>query len=427
METSDILIIGAGAAGLMAAYKLSANGKKVIVLEARNRIGGRIHTIENESFFKHAELGAEFVHGDLPVTLNLLKEAVITYNHAGGEMIRFKDGRFIKDEQFVDEWDVLLKKLGELKKDISIAYFLQVYFGEDKYKKLRDSVMKYVAGYDTADPAKASAFALRKEWENEDDNAQHRIDTGYCAMIKYLADKLKENGGGIFLNSVVKEIDWKAGDVKVITDSGTIYSTEKLVIALPLGVLKADKTEKGSVVFHPAINEQRKAIMAMGFGAIIKVLLQFNEPFWEDRGLKDMGFLFSDEAIPTWWTQAPKHSALLTGWLGGPAAEAKKDTSNEDLLQSSLESLANIFDVDANELKSRLITWNIVNWTAEPFTLGSYSYDMIATLDARKVLNQPVENTLFFAGEYLYEGAAMGTVEAALTSGQQVAALILNS
>lgn len=110
METSDILIIGAGAAGLMAAYKLSANGKKVIVLEARNRIGGRIHTIENESFFKHAELGAEFVHGDLPVTLNLLKEAVITYNHAGGEMIRFKDGRFIKDEQFVEEWDVLLKK-----------------------------------------------------------------------------------------------------------------------------------------------------------------------------------------------------------------------------------------------------------------------------------------------------------------------------
>ena len=68
MEISDILIIGAGATGLMAAYKLSEAGKKVIVLEARNRTGGRIHTMSHESFFKHAELGAEFVHGDLPVT-----------------------------------------------------------------------------------------------------------------------------------------------------------------------------------------------------------------------------------------------------------------------------------------------------------------------------------------------------------------------
>jgi monoamine oxidase len=424
MEKSDILIIGAGAAGLMAAYKLSGE-KRVNVLEARGRTGGRIHTIENELFFKHAELGAEFVHGDLPVTLSVLKEAGITYSHAGGEMIRYRDNKFVRDEQFIEEWDLLLKKLDELKGDISIHDFLQLRFGSDKHTALRTSVEKYVAGYDSADPRKASAFALRKEWENEDDEAQHRIDKGYCTMIKYLANKIKANGGNIYLNSVVKEIDWKPGDVKLVTDTGAMYSAEKLIIALPLGVLQADKHEEGAITFHPAIRERSNAIKDMGFGAIIKVLLEFDKPFWEDAGLKDMAFLFSEEAIPTWWTQAPKRSALLTGWLGGPAAERNKDTSNEALLQMSLESLGHIFKLSVDELKAKLIAWNIVNWTAEPFTRGSYSYDTIAAPKARKLLNEPVENTLFFAGEYLYEGPAMGTVEAALTNGKEVADRIL--
>jgi monoamine oxidase len=427
MEKSDILIIGAGAAGLMAAYKLSAGKKKVNVIEARDRTGGRIHTIQNESFFKHAELGAEFVHGDLPVTLELLNEAGITYSHAGGEMVRYIDDKFIKDEQFIEEWDQLLKKLDELKGDISIHDFLRLRFGGDKFAKLRNSVEKYVAGYDTADPQKASAFALRKEWENEDEEAQHRLDKGYCTMIKYLADKIKAHGSNIYLNSVVKEIDWKPNDVKVVTSNGTIYSAEKLIIALPLGVLQADKHEEGAITFHPAIKEQGDAIQNIGFGAIIKILLEFDKPFWEDHGLKDMAFLFSDEAIPTWWTQVPKHSALLTGWLGGPAAEKHKETSNNELLQLSLGSLSNIFKLSVDELKSKLVAWNTINWTADPFTRGSYSYDRLASPRARKLLNEPVEDTLFFAGEYLYEGPAMGTVEAALISGKYVAERILKS
>ncbi len=94
MKDIDILIIGAGAAGLMAAYTLSNAGKKVAILEARNRAGGRIHTLENASFFKHAELGAEFVHGNLPITLRLLKKAGIRYYPAWGEMWHYSNGAF---------------------------------------------------------------------------------------------------------------------------------------------------------------------------------------------------------------------------------------------------------------------------------------------------------------------------------------------
>src|SRR3569833_3542686 len=108
MKNEDIIIVGAGASGLMAAYTLSKAGKKVTILEARDRIGGRIHTIANESFFKHAELGAEFVHGNLPVTLRLLKQAGIEYVSAEGEMWHYRDGRLILVSWVFVGWVFLL-------------------------------------------------------------------------------------------------------------------------------------------------------------------------------------------------------------------------------------------------------------------------------------------------------------------------------
>jgi monoamine oxidase len=427
MVKTDIIIIGAGAAGLMAALKLSAKNKNVIVLEARDRIGGRVNTVENSSNTKNVELGAEFIHGDLPVTLNLLEEAGIKFSPAGGNMVTYKDGRFTKDDHFIEGWDMLIQKLKELKEDMTLYEFLQQYFNEGKYEALRDSIIRFVSGYDTADQYRASCFALLKEWQNEDDDAQHRIDSGYCSLMDYMAAKITTWDGQIHLDSIVKEIDWKPGDVKVITDKGTLYSAEKLVIALPLGVLQTAKKEKASVSFHPAIKEQNRAINDIGFGAIIKVLLEFDTPFWEqhDDNLKDVGFLFSNEMIPTWWTQAPAHSPLLTGWLGGPAAAAKKGMTEEELLHAALISLGNIFKMDTDELKSRLKASHAVNWTADAFTLGSYSYDTVPSAKAKAVLNKPVEDTLFFTGEYLYDGPAMGTVEAALSSGEGVARMIL--
>jgi monoamine oxidase len=427
MESTEILIIGAGAAGLMAAHELAKAGKKVTVLEARNRTGGRIHTLDNTSFFKYAELGAEFVHGDLPVTLKLLKEAGIEVTPASGEMWNYNNGKFSKEYQQIDHWNLLIKKVGQLEEDTSIGDFLQKEFGEDEYAGLRKSVSKFVAGYDTADPFKASAFALRKEWQSEDDDAQHRVKGGYCRMISYLANEAKKNGAQLFLNSEVKKIHWEHGHVEAITTGNMSYKAAKLIIALPLGVLQAD--EEGAISFSPSIPQYQQAIQQIGFGAIIKILLEFKNAFWESEevsklagnSLKEMSFLLSDEEIPTWWTQFPDHSSVLTGWLGGTPAEKKKDLSNNELLQQGLESLSNIFKLSVDELKDGLIAWNVVNWTTDPFTRGSYAYDTVESSKARGILTTPVNHTIYFAGEYLYDGPAMGTVEAALTSGLETA------
>jgi len=429
MSKADVLIIGAGAAGLMAARILANAGKKVTVLEARDRCGGRIYTLNHDPLFEDVELGAEFVHGDLPLTLKLLNEAGIPYYAAAGEMWQYKNGRFGNEGGFMPDWFLLMARLEKLEHDISIEEFLQTEFAADEYYDLKKAVRRFVHGYDTAETQRVSAFALRKEWTSEDDDSQYRIKGGYGALIGRLEDDFKKAGGVIHFNSAVKDIYWQPGNVKAITDDGTVHEAAQILIAMPLGVLQAAEGAKGAIAFHPPIPEYKDAIKLMGFGAIIKILLEFAEPFWGDeltealagRSLKNMGFLLSGEEIPTWWTQAPKHSPVLTGWLGGPPAMEKKDMPAEEILRRSLQALSNIFKRDPEELRDKLVAHYIINWTSEPFTRGSYAYDTMEAPASREVLKAPANNTIFFAGEYLYDGPAMGTVEAALTSGEDAA------
>lgn len=131
----------------------------------------------------------------------------------------------------------------------------------------------------------------------------------------------------------------------------------------------------------------------------------------------------SDEPVPTWWTQHPSPTTLLTGWLSGPEAEKSSSEPNSDTIAKAIDSLSAIFKMDKKLLRSKLMGWKVVNWVKDEFALGSYSY---ATVDGDKHKNKirkPEKNTLFFAGEYLEEPA--GTVEAAFLSGFKVADKIL--
>lgn len=432
MKPTDVIVIGAGAAGLMAAYTLTKARKNVTVLEARNRLGGRIHTIKNERL-GHIELGAEFVHGDLPVTLGLLHEAGIGTTSVGFEMWQHHDGTFTQSDEFIEGFDAFLEKLNELKQDMPMHDFLERYFTGERYTKMRDQIENYVSGYDTANVRDVSAFALRNEYNHEDEDAQHRVNGGYITLIDYLAGFCRDAGNEILLNTVARHIHWSKDNVKVIATNGASYEAGKVIIALPLGVLQAPEYAEGALQFDPPLTRQTAAVNNIGFGSVIKILLEFDEVFWESESFKKqtganlstMGFLFSDEAIPTYWTQSPARSPLLTGWIGGPPAFEMTNATNEEILQQTLTSLGTIFAIALEALRLKLVSWHIANWTAEPFTYGSYAYDKVESPKARMLLQQAVDNTVYYIGEYLYDGPAMGTVEAALTSGKSVGEMTL--
>jgi len=395
----DIIIIGAGAAGLMAARELSVR-HQVTVLEAKDVIGGRIHTIR-----QGIEAGAEFVHGKLPVTLNLLKDAQLSYTAVGGNMYTVENGQWSKEENFIDGWDELLDKMGAIKDDMTLMEFLETHFAENRYADLRNEITRYVHGFDLANPSRVSVKYLYKEWTNEDET-NFRIDQGYCEMINYLA-----KGIHIITGNPVTHIHWENGHVKVLTRNGTSYTAQKLIITTSIGVL-----QHGSIHFTPAIDDYTNAASHIGWGSVIKIVLEFEKPFWKT----DTGFIFTKGKIPTWWTQSPNKAAILTGWLGGPPAEQYKQVPNEEILQTALHTLAEIFGTTLPPLVSS----HISNWVQDPEILGSYSYDTPISENARRLLNTPLHDTIYFAGEALYAGKHPGTVEAALVSGKEVAGKI---
>ncbi len=376
------------------------------------------------------ELGAEFMHGHLPVTLQLIEEAGLKYSKMEGKTFQFKNGELKKDAEFIEDWSPFIRKLNQLDNDMSIRQFLDEYFAEEKYEEFRNSVKSFVEGYDAADTNYASAFALREEWSNEGEWANFRIINGHSSVMEFLANDFKEAGGIINLDTIVKEIIWKHRQVEVVTADGKTYESQQILITVPVSVLRANPNSKAGIAFNPEIPLKIEASRLIGFGSVIKILLQFREPFWNSREFengkyKNFSFIFSDAPIPTWWSQHPQPSSLLTGWLAGPQAEKLKDVSEDKILKMAISSLSEIFKIEKDRITSYLIDSHLANWNSDPFTLGAYAYATVNTLQGRKVLNEPVDKTLYFGGEALYEGAEMGTVEAALASGKNVARRII--
>lgn len=421
----DVIIIGAGAAGLAAARIISKTGNTVTVLEARNRAGGRIYTLHKDDFSFPVEAGAEFIHGNLPHTTALLKEAEISYYETTGNTWNVNKGEVSEGDLFPDEWEELLKKLTELESDMSIAQFLDRYFHDTKYAALRDSITRFVQGYDAADTNKASALALRDEW-SEENLTGYRPHGGYSLLVDFLMNECLQQGTVFHFNSVVREIYHSNDHIEVKTENGERFLSKKLLITIPPAVIKT-----GSIVFTPAIDEHMHAIQKIETGCVIKFLVEFKSAFWEQhknstpyRSMPGLQFIFSDARIPTWWTQQPVPDPLLTGWLAGPAA-ADNTKDETALLHDAVETLAYIFGCTKQAIEQQIKTMKVINWGADPFSLEAYAYKTVETNSALAILSRPVHNTIYFAGEAFYNGPEMGTVEAALASGTTTAQKML--
>jgi monoamine oxidase len=424
---SDVLIIGAGAAGLAAARALSTAKLKVTVLEARNRIGGRINTHLNSDLPAPVELGAEFVHGKPPETLKIVERTRLTLGEVPNVHWYFRDAVLSQSNEFWSKIETVMEELDEERgSDQSFAGFLDEFSRRHAIADIRSMATLYVEGFHAAHADRISVKGLIKTNRAAaaiDDDKQFRPLNGYVAIAQKLHDEAVEQGAKFHLGTVVQEVEWTAGTVTAIANDGERFKARRLVVTLPLGVL-----QRGDVSFKPQITAKDEAAQKLAVGHVVKVTLQFRERFWDDltlptndgkrAELKDFAFIHApDELPPTWWTQLPARTPMLIGWAGGTRAERLLTAGHDALRDRALEALSHIFAVPPNFLEDSLVEFYTHNWTADPFSLGAYSYIPIGGLDAQAELAAPVEDTIYFAGEAVNTLGHHGTVHGALASG----------
>ncbi|HLW00890.1 MAG TPA: NAD(P)/FAD-dependent oxidoreductase [Ktedonobacterales bacterium] len=442
MPDYDVLVIGAGAAGMAAAHALSARGYSLAILEARDRIGGRMFTIRPSGSPLPVELGAEFVHGRAPETFQLAKDAGLTLCELDGSGWYSANGRLseIDEEGGEDDEATILQAVKDWQgEDQTLQAFIDARFADDRWAAARRAATGSVEGFDAADPEQVSIRWLARSRSAVDliqVERYFRFIDGYDRPLQWLRAGLHPEHTRLLLNTVVQSIHWQRGHVEVHARSalGTTleaFTARAAVITLPLGVLAAPPDAPGAVRFSPDLPGKRAAVAQLAMGHAAKVVLRFREAFWEHDTpdlprLERMFFLFSeDDVMPTWWTSYPLIAPILTGWAGGPRAAKLGQQSDEAVAGQALDALARALHVRRGALEAQLDAWHFHNWSTDPYAYGAYSYARAGGADALGALAAPIEDTLFFAGEATNSDGYNALVHGALVTGTRAAREII--
>ena len=442
MERVDVAVVGAGVAGLMAARELRRGGLQVIVLEARDRIGGRILTVHDPRLPVPVELGAEFVHGAAPATHRVLAEAGLTTIDVAGEQWQMRRGRLAP----ADTWpaiDRILRRIDPGAPDRSFDSFLAG-LGNRASAGDRRAAVEFVQGYHAADTSEIGVRslaplpplippALTTEAQPGDSPMQlARVYGGYDQLPRWLAAELQAE---IRLQSPVAEIAWRRGHVQLTVRPDT-RGTERVVaraaiVTVPAGVLGAGAAGPApdGLRLEPDPPRIRRARGLVAMGAVARVVCWFRELPWSTRQAERRlgstaraGFLHL--GTPTFgicWTAYPVRWPIAVAWSGGPRAAAISSRGLRAVESTAVDEFAAAFGLPRRAVTSRLEGIWMHDWQHDAHSRGAYSYARAGGAGAARTLSRPVEATLFFAGEATDTGGHTGTVEGALASGLRAA------
>ena len=421
---SAILVIGAGAAGLAAARVLTAAGRPVRILEARDRIGGRIHTLRHASLPLPIELGPEFVHGDPEQIRALVRAHGLTTVEVGEAHAVFGKGRLRPAGGFWSRVERVLQGLDAGGADRTVEAALH----PKRRSKAGQWAARYVEGFHAADLRRMSVRALARSERGQGSGASGaaRILNGYDALAEAMAVPLHGPLVDLRLRTVVRDVRWERGHVSVVTEGSAgepsgEHDAPAAIVTVPLGVLKAGG-RPGGIRITPTPAAWLEAMGLLEMGNVLRLVLQFREAPWP----ADLGFLHVPGAVlPTWWTPAPVRAPMIVAWAGGPSAERLLGHDRQELAAVALDVLAPAIGVERERLGDLLVEAYHHDWSADQFARGAYSYALVGGADAFTALGRAVEGTLVAAGEATAADGENGTVQGAIASGERAARAIL--
>lgn len=429
-SNQDVIVIGAGAAGLVAAAALGRSGRSVLVLEARDRIGGRIWTRLEPGVAAPVELGAEFIHGDSPETRALLRQTGAPAVDTSGEHWSLLDGRLQqRTESLLGKVRAAFEAADVLSQpDTSLEDFLASGAGRTLPEPARAMARAFVSGFDAADPRLVSLHSVAEEWRPGGmlDSSQSRPFGGYHTALLALSGGLDDNRVRVQLQTVVTAVRWSDQAVEIEgLWLGQPYraTARKAIVTVPLDVLKAPAGSPGAISFAPPLAAKQSALVRLLSGPVLKVVLHYRRAFWEelDGGrYSDASFFHAPgKPFPTLWTALPLRAPLLNAWVGGPSAARLCELPDEEIVRHALDGVNEVFFSGSGAPEPQATY--VHNWARDPYARGAYSYVGVGGGDARNALATPLAGTLFFAGEATDTTGDPATVTGALRSGARAA------
>jgi len=417
-KKNKVLVIGAGISGLAAAKNLNDSGYDVTILEAKDRIGGRLYT--DRSLGVPLEVGANWIHDNNPETNPIMKikkelglkahkcsvagPAVsfevldkegnkIEISGKDLEKIEFRIGifaylaKYLRPSTNISEIFTFVKKLGLLSFIEEEALFV---------------LIQKIALEQAEDPEKVSIEALFEQEGFGDDEA---VIGGYDQIAYYFEKELHNK---IILNSPIDHINYEQDTIKVISGSEK-YEANAVIVTASLGALK-----KEVIKFTPELPiEKKQSIKKLGWGTLNKVMLKFVHKFWSD---KDFIVITNKESnFHAWINEEPVcKEPVIVATISGKNAKKLENKPDEEVVQIALNELKAVYGNKVSELNSYYIT----KWSLDPYIYGSYSTNKAGENSQllRKQLSTPVNSKLFFAGEATSVKVA-GYLQMALQSG----------
>ncbi|SFD37945.1 monoamine oxidase [Bosea sp. CRIB-10] len=400
----DVIVIGAGAAGIAAARQLQAAGRSAIVLEARDRLGGR--TFTDASLGPSYDAGAMFIHWAErnPWTEIARELGVATPNESWGSGFQlFQGGKPMpagdraRRRGAFGEIDRRLDNADLETRDLSVAEVLSD-LGPDLAPVAASSMLLSIG----EESARISALDYQRLWAGED----YVVPSGYGNLVARYAQGLD-----IRLNQPVTAIDWSGRGVSVTTASGTLRA-RACIVTVPVGVLKA-----GAIRFVPELPARsRDALAGIGMGALTKIALKVDERFGIMPGTTYFEAGSADRLIS--FELFPGDQGIVIGYCGGDFA---RDLSTAGPTAAREQVVDLLTAMIGSEFRKAAGPVSFPAWWTDPFSHGSYSVCRPGHAGARDVLAEPIGGKLWLAGEASAGGGAM-TAGGATLAGRSAAA-----